>query len=354
MINVYIQTKQFLICYFLPMYFLKEKVDTLSVQQKELMQKEQQKTASAKEMDKAEDQQEVLENDLVKICQSLQKVSIQSSLLVRKKEQLELDMARKDIKHKKILADLTSKPSKQLMSEMVHDIQLSIIDLREDLLTLELEISEHTAKEKQVKLELKKKEKEALENKQALEKLRESQELFSSALNSQSESFTEDIQLAENRQEELNHILKEIRESLQPLEMKSADLAEEKEQLEKEITKKQKLQEKISSQKALTEATGLIGEVIADIQASIDKNRKRLAEVDVEMEKQRAKEKQLKEEASKKEKELDDNRRVVKELKEKHSIVSAMLETKRKIFDCQLRQKHQSKEKLQEERKVSG
>ena len=335
------------------MLFSKEKDDILSVQQKELVQKEQQKTASSKKMDKAEDRHQVLQNDLVKICQSLQKVSVQSSLLARKKEWLELDMARKEIKQKKISAALTSKPTKELASEMVDNIQLSIIDLREDLLVLESEIAEHTTKEEQVKQELRKKKKEADENKQALEELKERQERFTSALDSQSESFTEDIRQAEKRQEELDHILQEIRDSLKPLEMKSADLAEEKRQLEKEIIKKQELQKKAMSQKALLEETGLFAEMLADIQASINKSRKRLAQVDVEMEKQRAMEKHLKEEAAKKKKELDDNKQVIQELKEKHSVVSAMLEAKRKIFDCQLRQKHQSSEKLQEECKVS-
>ena len=182
----------------MPTYFSKEKGDVLSVQQKELVQEEQQKTASAKEVDKAEDHQQVLKNDLVEICQSLQKVSIQSSLLARNKERLELDVARKEIKQKKVSAVLTSKPSKELMSEMVDDIWLSIIDLKEDLSVLESKILEPTAKEEQVKEELRKKEKEADENKQALEVLKGKQECFSSALDSQNELFTEDIQQAEN------------------------------------------------------------------------------------------------------------------------------------------------------------
>ena len=109
-----------------------------------------------------------------------------------------------------------------------------------------------------MKQKLKKKEKEADENKQALEELKERHECFSSTLDFQSESFTEDIRLAENRQEELDHNLKEIRESLYPLVTKSAGLAEEKKELEKEITTKQKLQERVISQKALTEETGLL------------------------------------------------------------------------------------------------
>ena len=74
----------------------------------------------------------------------------------------------------------------------------------------------------------------------------------------------------------------------------------------------------------------------------------------MEIEKQRAKEKQLKQEVATKEKEVDDNKRVIRELKEKHSVICSTLEAKRKIFDCRLRQKHQSSEKLQEERKVTA
>ena len=148
--------------------------------------------------------------------------------------------------------------------------------------------------------------------------------------------------------------MQEIRESLQPLTKKSASLSEQKEQLEKEIAKKEKLQEKLLSQKASMEDTGIFHEVMDDIQASIGTKRKCLALVEAEIEEKKAEENQLKLEAAKKEKELDDNKKVVSELKQKHSVICSTLEAKRKIFDCQLRQKHQSKEKLQDELKVSG
>ena len=80
------------------------------------------------------------------------------------------------------------------MSEMVDEIRLSLIDLKEDLLFLESEISEHTAKEEKVKLELSKKKNEAEENKQALEELKEKQVLFSSVMDSQSVFLAEYIQ----------------------------------------------------------------------------------------------------------------------------------------------------------------
>ena len=348
----------------------------LSVQPEELVQKEQQKIASDKEIDMAEDQQGVSKIDLVEICQHLHNVSRQSSLLAKKKERLKLDMERKEINQEKISNAGTSKPSKELMREMVHDIRLSILDLNEDLSVLESEISEHTAKEEKMKEELIKKEKEADENKQALEDLKEKQkqelskkekeadenkqalvdlkvkqERFSSVLVSQFESIAEDIQQAEKRQEELNHVLQETHKSLQQLAARSADLAKEKEQLEDKISKRQKLKEKIIS---LVFDAELVDELVADHQRSIDDCRKRLEQVDMEIEEQRVEEKQLEEEAAEKEKDLDRNKQVVQELKAKHSAVSAVLEGKRKIFDCQLRQKLQSGEELQEERKVSA
>ena len=118
-------------------------------------------------MDEAKDQQQVLKDDLVKVCQSLQEVSIKSVMLVRKKELLKVGTARKEIKQKKISAALTSKPSLELVSEMVNDIRFSILDLKEDLVHLESEISENREKEEHMKQELVRKEEEADENKQA-------------------------------------------------------------------------------------------------------------------------------------------------------------------------------------------
>ena len=77
-------------------------------------------------MDETKDRQQVLKNDLVQICQTLQDVSFKSARLTREKERLEIDMARKQIKQNKISAALTSKPSKELVSEMVSEIRLSI------------------------------------------------------------------------------------------------------------------------------------------------------------------------------------------------------------------------------------
>ena len=51
---------------------------------------------------------------------------------------------------------------------------------------------------------------------------------------------------------------------------------------------------------------------------------------------------------------MDENERFVGELKQKHSIICSALEVKRKVFDRQLRRKHQTKEKPQEEWKVSA
>ena len=124
------------------------------MQQKELFLKEQQKTASSKELDKANNQLQVLKNELVKVSQSLKEVADKSALLARKKERLKIDVERKEIKKKKILSALASKPSKELMSEIVVEVRLSILDLKEDLQHLDSEISIKREKEEQVKQEL--------------------------------------------------------------------------------------------------------------------------------------------------------------------------------------------------------
>ena len=172
-------------------------------------------------------------------------------------------------------------------------------------------------------------------------------------MDSQQETLAEDVRQAENRQEELNHILQEIRLSLQPLSKESADLVEQKEQLEEKITKKKKLQEELMSKEDLIGDTEVFEKLKADLQDSIDRKRKSLVQVEEKIEEQRAKEKRLKMEVAEKEKELDENERFVGELKQKHLVICSALETKRRIFDSELRQKHKSKQKLPKECKVS-
>ena len=301
-------------------------------------------------IDDANDQQQALQNDLVQICQSLQEVSIKSSMLTRKKERLELHMARKEIKQKKLSTVLTSKPSKELMSEMVDEVFLSIIDLKEDLLQLQSDILKQTAKEEQLKQELSKKEKEAEESRQAPVELKEKQQRFSSAIDYQREAKAEDVRRAENQQEELHHILQDIHLSLK----KSAHLAEEQEQLEKEITKKEKLQQELMPHRSLTGDSGIFDKLKTEIQTSIDTNRNRLAHIGEKIAKQMAKQELLEQDVVKKKRDLKENDQLVHELKQQHSVICSALEAKRKIFDCQLRRKHQPKEKLQEECKVSA
>ena len=79
-----------------------------------------------------------------------------------------------------------------------------------------------------------------------------------------------------------------------------------------------------------------------------------MAQVEATIEEQMAKEKRLKMEVAKKKKQVDENERLVCQLKQKHSVICSALEAKRKIFDRQLRQKHQTKEKVPEEREVSA
>ena len=69
------------------------------------------------------------------------------------------------------------------------------------------------------------------------------------------------------------------------------------------------------SKKALIGDSGIFEKLKADIQDSIDKKRKTLAQVEAKIEEQRATEKRLKMEVAKKEKEVDENERFVGELK---------------------------------------
>ena len=77
------------------------------------MQEEQKKMASNRDVNQAEDQQQVLKKDLLKICETLLEVTTKSALLAKKKDRLQLDLERKEIKKEKALAALTSKGIKQ-------------------------------------------------------------------------------------------------------------------------------------------------------------------------------------------------------------------------------------------------
>ena len=71
------------------------------------------------------------------------------------------------------------------------------------------------------------------------------------------------------------------------------------------------------SKKALIGDSGIFEKLKADIQDSIDNQRKSLAQVESKIEKQRATEKRLKTEVARKEKEVGENEQFVSELKEK-------------------------------------
>ena len=72
------------------------------MQQKDLELKEQEKISSAKALDEAEEQREVLKNDLLKVCETLQEVSTKSTRLAKKKKRFEIILAKNDLKQKRI------------------------------------------------------------------------------------------------------------------------------------------------------------------------------------------------------------------------------------------------------------
>ena len=317
-------------------------------------QRELQKTKTWKEASQAEDRHEVVKNELMKASQSLEEVKIQTSELTRKKERLETEFAREQLKQERFLVHVNSMTSEQLVSEVIANIQFSIFDLKDDIAVLESEIKQQGTKEETLKQELAVKEKEADDNKKALDELKNQQLLFRSTLDVKRKLFEEDIQWAEDQQQELDGELQEISESLQQVIERSAALVKEKERLEQKMARKQSQQKRLETQRSSMTDKEVASEMIADIQGSVDDYRERIALLDVKISEQKVKEEHLKKQIVVKEKEVNDNRQTVEKLKEKHSILCSTLEAERKVLDCQLRQKNQSSETRPAEIKVGA
>ena len=97
-----------------------------------------------------------------------------------------------------------------------------------------------------------------------------------------------------------------------------------------------------------------LSDMLADLQVSIKEKKKRLAEVNEEIEEQKLRKELLEQEVSEKEREMDYKKQDIQKLKEKHTVICTTLYAKRRIFDLNLRQMHQSSEIHGKEPRVSA
>ena len=160
------------------------------------------------------------------------------------------------------------------------------------------------------------------------------------------------VDQAEDQNKLLKKELSQLQHSSHHFAMEAADIVRKKEELETGLVMKKKHKERLLTQKPFMTDMELWLQMIHEVQVSIDDIQKHTALLKMKKEQQNSKEKQWKEEISKKQKELDNRDRALQALKKKYSLLRSKLNAERIVFDFKLRVQQQSSEKVQEELKV--
>ena len=160
------------------------------------------------------------------------------------------------------------------------------------------------------------------------------------------------VDQAENQRRQLTDKLSELQSSSQRVATEATELVKKRKELEIELAIKRDRKERLLAQKPFMTDTDLLKQMIDEIQATVDGIEKHIALLKMKIEEQNAKEMKLKEDITKKQKELEDSARSIQASKKKYSLLQAKLKAERMVFDFKLRQQLQSSEKIQKELKV--
>ena len=161
------------------------------------------------------------------------------------------------------------------------------------------------------------------------------------------------IDQAESQHKLLEVKLSELQNSSQLVAMEAAQLVKTREELEIELAAKKERKERLLAQKPFMTDTELFLQMMNEAQASIDEIKKQIALLQLKIKEQNAKEESLKEDITKKQKELENSDRYLQASRKKCSLLQSKLKAERMEFDLTLRQQLVSNEKLQEELKVA-
>ena len=179
----------------------------LQEHQRSLEQKEWQLAESEKRADQAEDRHRVLKEKLSILQYSSRDVAMEAAELLKRREELELKLARNKKRKERLLDQKRFMTDMELLLQMIDEVQLSIDDSEEHIALLKMKIGEQITKEKELHQEIAKKQKEVDDSNRALQASKKKCSLLRSKLNAERMVFDFKLrrqqQSSEKIQEEL-------------------------------------------------------------------------------------------------------------------------------------------------------
>ena len=168
-------------------------------EQKSLEQKEHQLTQSGKRVEQAEDHHNLLKEKLSELEHSSQNTVMKAAELVKKKEELEIELAIKEDRKERLLAQKPYMTDMELALQMIDEVQASIDNIKKQLALLKMKIEAQNSKQKRLEEEIAKKQEELQSSSRNLQALTKKYSLLQSKLNAERKQF--DLEL---RQQQLS------------------------------------------------------------------------------------------------------------------------------------------------------
>ena len=160
-----------------------------------------------KEVDQAEKQHKQLTDKLSKLQNSSQHVAMEAAELVKKRKELEIELAIKKDRKERLLAQKPFMRDTELLEQMIDEIQASVDGIEKHVALLNMKIEEQNAEEKKLREEIAKKQKEVEDSNQSIQASKKKCSLLQSKLKGERMVFDfklrQQLQSSEKIQEEL-------------------------------------------------------------------------------------------------------------------------------------------------------
>ena len=186
---------------------LQESSKGLQEQQRSLEQKEHQLMETEKHIDQAEKQHNRLTEKLSELQHSSQRVVMEAAELVKKREELEIELTIKKNRKERLLAQKPFMTDKELLEQMIDEIQDSVDGIEKHIALLRMKIEEQNAEEEKLKEDIVKKQKELEESNRSIQASKKKYSLLHSKLKAERMVFDfklrRQLQSSEKIQEEL-------------------------------------------------------------------------------------------------------------------------------------------------------
>ena len=160
-----------------------------------------------KRVEQAENQQKQLTNKLSELQNSSQRVAMEAADLVKRRKDLEIELAIKKDRKERLLAQKPFMTDTELLEQMVDEIQASIDGIEKHVELLKMKIEEQNAEERKLKEDIAKKQKEVEESTRSIQASKKKCSLLQSKLKAERMVFDfklrQQLQSSEKIQEEL-------------------------------------------------------------------------------------------------------------------------------------------------------